>query len=374
MKVAAALLLGVLALVPLEARAATTTSSVTPPSGGSCTYTYNSVLGADSMYQCLYRGDPSAGVPSRVYWLYLPPGLRTGSKVPLVVYLHGCEQTGPDAAIGTRFNQLASQENFIVVYPQQVDSSPSSAPLADGNGVSCWNWFLPEDQARGSGEPAAIAGITQAVIQTGYVASRKVFIDGISAGADMADIMAVDYPDVYAAGVALAGCAYETCTDTTGRIAYQTMGSRARVVPFLVEQGTADTLNPFPLGETLLQQWLGTDSLAGHDQLGPLPSKVDNEGFDQTPQPGSGNPCVYSTHYNFPCPGGVIGFQGTYPYTVEHFDNAKKCDTVDFWIIHGLEHAYPGGDPRGSYTDPLGPNMTVAAWDFFTGHPMGACR
>lgn len=352
------------------------TATVAPrlPPGGDCTYAPNPLLGPYSMYQCQFAGNPLADVPGRSYWLYLPPGVKPSEKVPLIVYLHGCEQTAVDAAVGSMFNQLAAARDFIVAYPQQNDTAPSTAPLADGNGISCWNWFLPEDQARGAGEPAAIAGITRQVIDTRLVDTRRVYIDGISAGADMADIMAVTYPDLYAAGTALAGCAYQTCTDATGRIAYQTMADRARVVPFLIEQGTADTVNPFPLGQTLVEQWLGTDSLAGHYPLGPVPSSIDNYGFDQTPKPGSGNSCIYTTHYNFPCPGGVVGFQRSYPYTVEHFRAPSGCDVVQFWIVHGLEHAYPGGNPEGSYTDPLGPDITAAAYDFFMQHPMGACR
>jgi len=343
------------------------------PPGGNCSYDPSPVLGSYSMYQCRFLGDPASGVPARTYWLYLPPGLAAHQRVPLVVYLHGCEQTAVDAAAGSEFNQLAAARGFMVAYPQQNDTAPSSAPLADGNGVSCWNWFLPQDQARGAGEPAAIAGITRQIINARTVASRRVYIDGISAGADMADIVAVTYPDLFAAGAALAGCAFQTCTDVTGRAAYQTMAARARVVPFLIEQGTADTLNPFPLGQTLVQQWLGTDSLAGHDQLGPRPSSIQNYGLNQTPAPGSGNACVYTTHYNFPCPGGIIGFQGTYPYTVETYRTPRGCDVIDFWIIHGLEHAYPGGNPEGSYTDPLGPDITQVAYDFFSHHARGAC-
>jgi hypothetical protein len=45
------------------------------------------------------------------------------------------------------------------------------------------------------------------------------------------------------------------------------------------------------------------------------------------------------------------------------------------WLIHGLGHDYPGGDPRGSFTDPIGPDVTAGAWDYFDLHRLGApCR
>jgi len=78
---------------------------------------------------------------------------------------------------------------------------------------------------------------------------------------------------------------------------------------------------------------------------------------------------------NFPCPGGAIGFQGTYPYTIAKFADAHGCELLDFWIIHGLNHAYPHSDPTTTFDDPLGPDITTAAYDFFTRHPMsgGSC-
>ena len=33
--------------------------------------------------------------------------------------------------------------------------------------------------------------------------------------------------------------------------------------------------------------------------------------------------------------------------------------------IEGLGHAWSGGAPGGSYTDPRGPSASAAVWDFF---------
>ena len=75
---------------------------------------------------------------ARDYWLYVPASAhRSHAALPVVVFLHGCNQTAEQAAVATHFNQLADRDGFIVVYPQQNVTTGSSAPLVDGNGVGC---------------------------------------------------------------------------------------------------------------------------------------------------------------------------------------------------------------------------------------------
>jgi len=192
----------------------------------------------------------------------------------------------------------------------------------------------------------------------------------------MSVVMGATYPDLYAAIGVVAGCAYRTCTDATGRLTVASMGSHARVVPLFVMQGTADTLNPFVLGQGLVDSWLGADNSIEQAQhlgsVGLLPASVNTYDASQVPSPASGNACIHPS--NFPCPGGVVGFSGSYPYTVERYRDSRGYDVLDFWIVHGMEHSYPGGhyDPStglGTFTDPLGPSATAALWAFFEAHP-----
>jgi poly(hydroxyalkanoate) depolymerase family esterase len=311
----------------------------------------------------------SSAAGSRDYLVYRP-AVTSRAPLPMVVFLHGCNETAEQAASATHFNRVADQRHFVVVYPQQAVTSGSSAPLADGNGVGCWNWFLPQDQSRDAGEPAIIAGITRTVAAAQHVDSRRIYVEGVSAGADMSVILGATYPDVYAAVGVLAGCAYRTCGDTTGELGYQAMGARARVVPMFIENGTADTLNNMAMAGGLLASWLGTDDLADdgvmNASVSRKPASTTNYAFDQTPQPGSGDICIHNN--TLTCPGGAIGFQKSYPYTVATYDDAHGCDIAEFWAIHFMEHAHPDAPGDGPYTDPLGPDVTAASYDFFSAH------
>ena len=306
---------------------------------------------------------------SRTYWLYTPAGTWTGKR-PLVVFLHGCNETAEQAATASHFDTLADQYGFTVVYPQQNVTAGSSAPLADGNGIGCWNWFLPEDQQAGSGEPALLAGLTVEAAHIADADTNRIYVEGISAGADMAVILGATYPRVYAAVGVLAGCAYRTCSDATGVATHQAMGSGARIVPMFIENGTADTLNNMAMASGLLTSWIGADNLAdgGSDGVAATPSSVQTYGTDQTPQPLAGDACVHNN--SLTCPGGVVGFQGTYPYTVAKYTDSSGCDVLEFWAIHGMEHAHPDAEGDGPYTDPLGPDVSAASYQFFAEHSL----
>jgi len=109
---------------------------------------------------------------SRVYELFVPAALDPGPR-PLVVYLHGCTQDAPDAATGTRFDELADERGFLVAYPEQDP---------DANGSLCWNWFRPEHQARGAGEPAIIAGIVEEISARFPVDAARVYVSASAGG------------------------------------------------------------------------------------------------------------------------------------------------------------------------------------------------
>lgn len=269
------------------------------------------------------------------YWVYQPSGYTGTTPVPLVVYLHGCTELVPNVAIGTRWNQQAEQNTFIVLYPQQS---------AAANSLMCWNWTNSANWTRGQGEAGLIATMTQQVLAGWNIDHHRVYILGASAGAAMTSIMAATYPDVYAAAGAFAGCAYAGCSDTTGAQSYAAMGSHARPVPALIGGGTADPT--YPGVEDTVNQWIGMDDRADDGQANGSVSSV---------------PAATS---NYP------GTTSSYPYTVNHYNDRNGHDLIDFYTVYGAHHAYLGGDTSEPNTDAMGPAITPAAYAFFMAHPM----
>jgi poly(3-hydroxybutyrate) depolymerase len=210
--------------------------------------------------------------------------------------------------------------------------------------------------------------MTRDVMSRFAVDGRRVWLAGASAGADMATILAATHPDLYAAVAPIAGCAYLTCSDVSGRAAHAAMGPRARVMPTLVVQGDVDMVNNAAMGSTALAQWLGTNDLADD---GAANGSVPRTPSSQTHHPAvqgapPGDPCVGNSR--LPCVGGAVGLK-SYPYTVLRYDGADGRSVVEALVVHGANHAYTGGDPQGTFVDPVGPDLAHALHDFFAAHP-----
>jgi poly(hydroxyalkanoate) depolymerase family esterase len=286
-----------------------------------------------------YEG-PDGG---RSYALYTPAELPAGPR-PLVVVLHGCTQSPADVARGTRWNELADRHGVVVAYPGQT---------ARHNDQACWNWFLPRHQRRGAGEPAVLAGLTREVAGGGDGAPidpARVFVVGISAGGSMAAVLAATYPDVVRGAGVHSGLPYRTATSQPAAFEAMARGGgtairdghevaeaaegAGRLGPLVVVHGTDDRVVNAVNGDELVAQWLDAHRLAG-EELDGAPSVVHGEG------------------------------EGGLAYRRSRWTGEGSRPVVEHLLVEGLGHAWSGGDRRGSYADPRGPDATQAMWDVF---------
>lgn len=126
------------------------------------------------------------------YRLFLP--LTSGARgpatsIPLIVMLHGCEQNAADFAAGTHMNQLAATKGYAVLYPEQsLRAHPNR----------CWKWYDVATQ-RGGGDIVLIAGMIDKIVEAHAIDRSRIYACGISAGAAMAQILALTHPQLIAA-------------------------------------------------------------------------------------------------------------------------------------------------------------------------------
>jgi poly(hydroxyalkanoate) depolymerase family esterase len=147
---------------------------------------------------------------------FVPEGLQPGA--PLVVVLHGCTQAAHAHARDGGWLTLAERCGFAVLAPEQTQAN---------NPNRCFNWFEPEDAARGRGEAASIRAMAAHAVKTHQLDPERVFVTGLSAGGAMASVMLAAYPEVFAGGAIVAGLPFGVADNV--QTAFGAMrGGRAR--------------------------------------------------------------------------------------------------------------------------------------------------
>lgn len=175
------------------------------------------------------QGDgPAGGVHAlehegleREYYLFLPPGLEPGA--PLVVVLHGRGGTAEGMAALTGFDDVAARHGFAVVYPQGVQNQWNYVAGIEG-------YDLPMDDL--SFLPALVAELVEAH----DLDPRRVYVAGFSNGGYMAQRLACDGRDVFAAFATVGAAGYAGLPGVCGGGA---------PVSLLMMHGTDDAVVPF---------------------------------------------------------------------------------------------------------------------------------
>jgi polyhydroxybutyrate depolymerase len=258
----------------------------------------------------------------RTYLLYVPKSYRPAVPTPLVISLHGYAEWPAHLMENSRWNKLADQYGFLVVYP-----SGTQFPLqwhARGKSGSDADPLL---------DVTFISDLIDKLVGEYNLDPARIYANGLSNGGGMSFKLACQLPNRIAAIGSVSGAyllPWEECNPS-------------RPVPAIIFHGTADPIVPYQ----------GGPSKAFNIPFPAIPEWIDTysrrNGCDVTPQ-------------KLMAGGDVSGVQYTH----------CKAD-VAFYTIAGGGHAWPGGTrlPEfivGYTTQDI--DATQIMWDFFKQHPL----
>ncbi len=300
--------------------------------------------GLPGSWQSAWFTQPAtASTPARrmLYWLYLPSGSARAPR-PLVVMLHGCQQTAADFAASTRMNRLAERKGFAVLYPQQSVTTDSRR---------CWHWYKRATQ-QGLGEIGPLAGMIGRVQSRHQLDATRTYAAGISAGAGMAAILALRHPELIAAVGLHSAPVFGTSDSALGGFKAMQQGSvlayreAARQLaaaqpgfpgmPVMLIQGRRDAVVRRVNVDQLAEQFviLNGEKISRN---APVLRNYPGRNGGRSPR----HAYQTSTHY-----------AGRKPRVV-------KCE------IDALGHAWSGGDAALAFSAPEGPDAALLMWTFF---------
>ncbi len=269
-------------------------------------------------------GSLQTGSQARSYLLYVPESIPADQAVPLVISLHGYVEWPAHQQHISKWNQVADEHGFIVVYP-----SGSGLPLR-------WRAWGREDIQ--GGMQADIQFIADLIdhLQAEYnIDSRRIYVNGLSNGAGMSFALACNLSDRIAAFGGVAG-AYMLPWDAC---------QPERPVPAILFHGTEDPIVPY----------MGGPSASFHVDFPVIPDWVETLAIRN----GCSLPAI-----DLPAQGEVSGL---------HYSNCREGADVVFYRIAGGGHSWPGGNPLPErITGPTSQDIDASRvmWAFFEQHPL----
>ncbi len=172
------------------------------------------------------------GGQMRSYVAYVGKDVDTSTRVPLLVNIHGLNNSPALQAGFSQMNPQADKRNVIVVYPQGIQASFNA-------GTCCGT-----AQQQGVDDLGFMRAIVDDVKSKACIDRKRVYAAGFSNGGFMANTLACSASDVFAA-VASVGGANGAITCEPGR-----------AVPFFGLNAPPDTIVDFDGGRENMLAWV----------------------------------------------------------------------------------------------------------------------
>jgi polyhydroxybutyrate depolymerase len=257
------------------------------------------------------KGQITSGGVTRHYILHLPVDYQAGFALPLVINFHGYDSDSKEEENLTGMSAKADRENFIVVYPDGLNSAWNDGPGADGQ----------RDQQ--------FVRDLIAYLESQYsIDPKRIYATGISNGGGMTNRLGCDLADTIAA-IAPDSGAYNFWQDC----------HPSRPVPVLAFHGLDDNLVPYTGGtpasmEPPIPDW--AMAWATRDGCNPTPATA-------TPVEG---------------------------VTVQTWSDCQGNAQVILYTLANHGHSWPGSPTMPKAITSQAVNATDLMWEFFKVHPM----
>lgn len=285
----------------------------------------------------------------RNYKIYIPENLSLKHKAPLVVMLHGCEQSAEEFATGTRISQWADKEKFVVLLPEQNSAY---------NPFNCWNWVLPINNFR-SGEPQAIIDMMDAVTEKYNLDKDHTFAAGMSAGASMVSILGNCYPERFKALMSHDGSQYYATATGLDFVNVVLSGATvpsniAALAGYACSTAAIDRPSQMPI-------------IIFHGMNSPMMSPVhafqvedEIKAFNDYLDNGIRDNSYFKSKEVINVPASE-----SYGYNLYTTVNQDNVVLIERYMIDQLGHGWSGGTANLPYNDPKGPDASALMIKFF---------
>ncbi|MBR8836030.1 MAG: hypothetical protein DSM106950_18905 [Stigonema ocellatum SAG 48.90 = DSM 106950] len=256
---------------------------------------------------------------SRTFYLYTPKSYNSRRGMPLVLVLHGHGGSGRSIAHTSRFNSLAEQKGFIVVYPDGIDQE----------------WSLRDDVS-------FVDALIDHVKEIRNIDSHRIYAVGFSKGGILTQALACRLPNKIAAFASVAGALpvrlKGNCQPRSPVSMLMINGTNDRSVRY---EGDDDTQQRGALISVpaTIHFWRSHNGCPSSAQVRQLPHPRLSDGFK-----------VKTSRYS-DCSGG---------------------SEVLLAAVVGAGHLWPGGASDdvsvNKFNNKLGFNASKTIWDFFYRH------
>jgi poly(3-hydroxybutyrate) depolymerase len=259
----------------------------------------------------------------RTYRLYVPKSYDPARPTPLVISMHGGGLWGTAQMEMSRWNTVADDHGFIVVYPSGVG----------GRGPRAWRAGGGEGSGR---DVRFIAQLIDTLKASYTIDSTRIYADGVSNGGGMAFLLSCTLSDRIAA-VGLVASAHflpwSACEDRTP-------------VPMIAFHGTEDRFTPYHGGTS----WVARDHV-----------------FPSIPR--------FTANWARRNRCGAKPVESAVAADVTRLEYTSCADdaSVVLYTIRGGGHTWPGGGPIPEWfagKTSTSVNASREAWAFFEAHPL----